>query len=68
LRSHRGFKIKVFGACNRKIRPVTDSATEKPIQEDMLAVGEGRILDNGDVRPLDVKTGGRVLYGKYSGT
>ncbi len=44
------------------------SATEKPIQGEVLAVGNGRILENGDVRPLDVKVGDTVLFGKYSGT
>jgi chaperonin GroES len=47
---------------------IPDSATEKPIQGEVLAVGNGKILDNGDVRPLDVKVGDRVLFGKYSGT
>ncbi|BAN69822.1 co-chaperone GroES [endosymbiont of unidentified scaly snail isolate Monju] len=44
------------------------SATEKPIQGEVLAVGNGRILENGEVRPLDVKVGDTVLFGKYSGT
>jgi chaperonin GroES len=47
---------------------IPDSATEKPIQGEVLAVGKGKILDNGDVRALDVKVGDRVLFGKYSGT
>jgi len=47
---------------------IPDSATEKPIQGEVLAVGNGKLLDNGDVRPLDVKVGDRVLFGKYSGT
>jgi chaperonin GroES len=47
---------------------IPDSATEKPIQGEVLAVGNGKILDSGDVRPLDVKVGDRVLFGKYSGT
>ena len=47
---------------------IPDSATEKPIQGEVLAVGKGKILDNGDVRPLDVRVGDRVLFGKYSGT
>ncbi len=45
-----------------------DTATEKPIQGEVIAVGNGRILDNGDVRPLDVKVGDKVLFGKYAGT
>ncbi|MGD8932155.1 MAG: co-chaperone GroES [Chromatiales bacterium] len=47
---------------------IPDSATEKPIQGEVLAVGNGRLLENGDIRPLDVKVGDRVLFGKYSGT
>ncbi len=47
---------------------IPDSATEKPIQGEIIAVGKGKILENGDVRPLDVKVGDRVLFGKYSGT
>ena len=47
---------------------IPDSATEKPIQGEILAVGGGKVLDNGERRPLDVKVGDRVLFGKYSGT
>ena len=47
---------------------IPDSATEKPIQGEIIAVGKGKILDNGESRPLDVKVGDRVLLGKYSGT
>ena len=47
---------------------IPDSATEKPIQGEVIAVGNGKILDNGESRPLDVKVGDRVLFGKYSGT
>ena len=47
---------------------IPDSATEKPIQGEILAVGNGKILDNGETRPLDVKVGDKVLFGKYSGT
>ena len=47
---------------------IPDSATEKPIQGQVIAVGNGKILDNGEVRPLDVKVGDKVLFGKYSGT
>ena len=43
------------------------TATEKPVQGEVIAVGKGKLLDNGDVRPLDVKVGDRVLFGKYSG-
>jgi len=47
---------------------IPDSATEKPIQGEIIAVGKGKILDSGETRPLDVKEGDRVLFGKYSGT
>ncbi len=47
---------------------IPDAAAEKPIQGEVIAVGNGKILENGDVRPLDVKVGDKVLYGKYAGT
>ncbi len=47
---------------------IPDTATEKPIQGKVLAVGNGKILDGGDVRALDVKVGDKILFGKYSGT
>ena len=47
---------------------IPDSAAEKPIQGEIIAVGNGKILDSGEARPLDVKVGDRVLFGKYSGT
>jgi len=47
---------------------IPDTATEKPIRGEVLAVGHGKILENGSVRPMDVKVGDRVLFGKYSGT
>ena len=47
---------------------IPDSATEKPIKGDVVAIGKGKILENGDVRPLDVKVGDMILFGKYSGT
>lgn len=47
---------------------IPDSATEKPIQGEVIAVGNGKILDNGEVRGLDVKKGNKILFGKYSGT
>jgi chaperonin GroES len=47
---------------------IPDSAAEKPIRGEIVAVGNGKILDNGDVRSLDVKVGDKVLFGKYSGT
>ncbi len=45
-----------------------DSATEKPIRGEVIAVGPGKILDSGEKRPLEVKVGDTVLFGKYSGT
>jgi chaperonin GroES len=47
---------------------IPDSATEKPIKGEVVAVGTGKILEDGKVRPLDVKAGDKVLFGKYSGT
>ena len=47
---------------------IPDSATEKPIQGEVVAVGNGKILDSGEVRGLDVKQGDKILFGKYSGT
>lgn len=47
---------------------IPDSATEKPVKGEVIAVGNGKILENGEVRPLDVKAGDTVLFGKYSGT
>ena len=47
---------------------IPDTAKEKPIQGEVVAVGKGKILENGEVRPLDVKAGDKVLFGKYSGT
>ena len=47
---------------------IPDNATEKPIRGEVIAVGNGKILENGDKRPLDVKVGDKVLFGKYSGT
>ena len=47
---------------------IPDSAAEKPVQGEIIAIGKGKIAENGDVRPLDVKVGDKVLFGKYSGT
>jgi chaperonin GroES len=47
---------------------IPDSAAEKPIQGEVIAVGNGKLLDNGEVRALAVKKGDKVLFGKYSGT
>jgi chaperonin GroES len=47
---------------------IPDSAAEKPMQGEIVAVGTGEVLDNGDIRALAVKVGDIVLFGKYSGT
>jgi chaperonin GroES len=47
---------------------IPDTAAEKPIQGKVVAVGKGKILENGQVRPCDVKVGDKILFGKYSGT
>ncbi len=47
---------------------IPDSAAEKPIRGEVMAAGEGKILDDGKVRPMAVKVGDKVLFGKYSGT
>lgn len=47
---------------------IPDTAREKPTEGKVLAVGNGRLLENGTKVPLDVKAGDRVLFGKYSGT
>ena len=47
---------------------IPDSATEKPIRGEVLAVGNGKILENGEKRALDINVGDTVLFGKYSGT
>jgi len=47
---------------------IPDSATEKPSKGEIVAVGNGKILDSGEVRALDLKVGDKVLFGKYSGT
>lgn len=47
---------------------IPDTAKEKPLQGKVIAVGNGKRLENGSVHALDVKSGERVLFGKYSGT
>ena len=47
---------------------IPDSAKEKPIEGEVVAVGTGKVLEGGKVRPLDVKAGDRILFGKYAGT
>ena len=47
---------------------IPDTAKEKPVEGEVVAVGNGKVLEDGTVRKLDVKVGDRVLFGKYSGT
>ena len=47
---------------------IPDAAAEKPIKGEIIAVGNGKILENGDVRKLDLNVGDKVLFGKYAGT
>jgi chaperonin GroES len=47
---------------------IPDTAKEKPIQGEVIAVGQGRVNEEGKLRPLDVKKGDKILFGKYSGT
>jgi chaperonin GroES len=46
---------------------IPDTATEKPVQGKVVAVGNGKILEDGKVRPLDIKVGDKILFGKYGG-
>jgi chaperonin GroES len=47
---------------------IPDSAKEKPIEGDVISIGNGKILEDGNIRPLGVKVGDKILFGKYSGT
>ena len=47
---------------------IPDSAKEKPVEALVVAVGNGKVLEDGSVRKLDIKAGDRILFGKYSGT
>ena len=47
---------------------IPDTAKEKPIEGQVIAVGNGKVLEDGKVRPLDIKAGDRVLFSKYAGT
>jgi chaperonin GroES len=47
---------------------IPDPATEKPVRGEVIAIGTGKLLENGEVRPLAVKIGDKILFGKYSGT
>ena len=47
---------------------IPDTAKEKPMEGEVIAVGTGKLLENGQIRPLAVKAGDKILFGKYSGT
>lgn len=47
---------------------IPDTAAEKPIKGEVVAVGKGKLLENGELRPLDLQNGDKILFGKYSGT
>jgi chaperonin GroES len=47
---------------------IPDTAKEKPLEAEIIAVGNGKVLEDGTVRKLDVKEGDRILFGKYSGS
>ncbi len=47
---------------------IPDTAKEKPVEGEVIAAGKGKILENGDIRPLDVKKGDKVIFSKYAGT
>ena len=47
---------------------IPDTAKEKPVEGEVVAVGNGKVLEDGSIRKVDVKVGDRVLFGKYSGT
>ena len=47
---------------------IPDTAAEKPMRGEIIAIGKGKLLDSGETRPMDVKVGDKVLFGKYSGT
>jgi chaperonin GroES len=47
---------------------IPDTAKEKPMEGEVIAVGKGKILENGKKQPLEVKAGDRILFGKYAGT
>jgi chaperonin GroES len=47
---------------------IPDSAAEKPIKGEVVAVGQGKVLESGEIRALELKAGDKVLFGKYSGT
>ena len=47
---------------------IPDSAAEKPVRGEVIAAGNGKILEDGKVRPLDIKAGDTILFSKYAGT
>ena len=47
---------------------IPDTAAEKPTEGEVVSVGNGKLLDSGELRALDVKAGDKILFGKYSGT
>lgn len=47
---------------------IPDTAAEKPSRGEVLAIGNGKVLDNGEVRKLDINVGDKIIFGKYSGT
>ncbi|MSQ20081.1 MAG: co-chaperone GroES [Betaproteobacteria bacterium] len=47
---------------------IPENAAEKPDQGEVIAIGNGRVMEDGKLRPLDVKVGDRILFGKYSGS
>ncbi|MFN0302539.1 MAG: co-chaperone GroES [Burkholderiales bacterium] len=47
---------------------IPENAAEKPDQGEVIAIGNGRVMEDGKIRPLDVKVGDRILFGKYSGS
>ncbi len=47
---------------------IPDTAKEKPQEGEVIAVGKGRVLEDGKIQPLEVKVGNKVLFGKYAGT
>ena len=63
LVSRLDFETKTAGGLH-----IPDNAQEKPTKAKVIAVGNGRVLEDGTIRPLDVKAGDTILFGKYSGT
>jgi chaperonin GroES len=47
---------------------IPDAAKEKPLEGKVMAAGSGKLLDDGKIRPLDLKVGDKILFGKYTGT